>query len=657
MKLRCMMGLSILKAFRFYNSRLGIISPDQDTWTMATVPPLSTTPRFPFLSRLLPIPWYTLGWVLLIFSILISRVYLALIRPIMFFDESLYLAQTLAVHDYGVMVPWAWNPGVAYLNALWYMPFNKLPLGLDYASRLATFFSSTLTFVLMITLVRNWVRERYWPMLLVVIALASPPFWNLILNSSDNYYMVFVLLFMAMISYSFPLAPSHWSWVVTASILAFSATLRNDGTIVYGATTLVYLWRLWRFPANLGERLLILFRVWALPMLMVLGVYWWIALTQGGFYDAFYDIMKPEGTTGGERTYVAFEQGEGRIQRFEIEAEGKVWWRDGITMARERYGTPEKNNYGVFRAILNNPNAWLQRITLNIRDFFLTWQSAFWNHGTALFVTGVWGLGLLWRNKPKVALTFLLAFAPTTFFFLLTYWQERYVVTLAPLIVMLAIYALSVFAQPPEPSERRWGIGLALISGVAIALFYYFGITYRPMVPIHALVVTLSLYALFLWRFVFQQGVVGYKQRWLTGIVFLLLAYGSLRLPPYANLVTIPYSYETRDYITHAYTQVPNARVCLAYQDLDALSLVWYARQTPVLASVDIKADLLNGSLPITMSANQCDYALIAYTGWTDPTTIGVLDVFYNSAARIQFISDGAAIILFELDDSVSGGQ
>ena len=619
---------------------------------MAIVEPLASSPRFRLRSITHPIPWYGVGWIILAFSVLVSRVYLALIRPILFFDESLYLAQTLAVYDHGIMVPWAWNPGVAYLNALWYMPFNKVPLGLDYASRLATFFCSTLTIVMMVFLVRSWVKARYWQMLLVVVTLASPPFWNLILNSSDTYYMVFVLLFMGMISYSFRHSPSHWSWFLTASILAFSATLRNDGTIVYGAATVVYLWQLWHFPATIGQRFLTLLRVWALPIILVLSTYWGIALSQGGFYDAFYDIMKPEGTTVGERTYVAFEQGEGRIQRFEIEAQGKVWWRDGITLARELYGTPEKNNYGVFRAILNNPNAWLQRITLNIRDFFLTWQTSFWNHGTALFVAALWGWGLLWRNKPKVALIFLMAFAPTTFFFLLTYWQERYVITLAPFIVLLAIYGLSVFAQPPSPAERRWGIGLALVSGIAIALFYYFGITYRPMVPIHALFMTLGLYALLVWRFVVQRGFTVNGLKWLTGISFLLLAYGSLRLPPYANLVTNGYSYETRDYITSAYTHYPDARVCIAFRDLDALSLIWYARQTPVVTSVDIHAELLRGSLATTMRANRCDHALIAYTGWADPSTIGALDVFHNNSARLQFVSDGAAIILFDLGES-----
>ncbi len=619
---------------------------------MATVDSKTAPLRFQFFPTINSIPWYAIAWILLAFGILVSRIYLVLIRPIMFFDESLYLAQTLAVYEKGVMVPWAWNPGVAFLNVIWYIPFAGLPLGLDFASRVATFVCSTLTIVLMITLVRQWVRERLWPMLVVVVALASPPFWNLILNSSDNYYMLFALFFMVMIAYAFRHPPSHWSWFVTAAVLALSATLRNDGTIVYAAATLVYIWRLWRFTASTGQRFALLLRVWALPLVVVLGVYWWVALARGGFYDAFYDIMKPEGTTVGERTYVAFEQGEGRILRFELEKEGKVWWRDGITVARERYGTPEKNNNGVFQAILNNPTAWLQRIVLNIRDFFLTWQTAFRGHGTALFVLAVWGLGLLWRNQPKVALAFVLVFAPTSFFFLLTYWQERYIVTLAPLVMLLSTYALSVFALPAEPRERRWGIALSLLSGIAIALFYYFGITYRPMVPVHALVVTLGLFGLFIWRFVVQRGISGNLQRWLTGIAFMLLVYGSLRLPPFANQVTIPYVYETRDYITYAYTKAPDARVCLAYQDLEALSLIWYARQTPVLASVDIKAELLNGSLATTMRTRDCDYALMAYTGWTDPGTIGALDVFYNSPARLQFVSDGGAIILFDLGET-----
>jgi len=107
---------------------------------------------------------------------------------------------------------------------------------------------------------RGLVRERYWMLLAVALSLSAVPFWSTLLNSSDNYYLVFALLVMVGLRYALNHAPTHWSWWLVAWLLAASTTLRNDGTVVYALTTLVYLWLLWKAPLSWGRRLFTLLR-------------------------------------------------------------------------------------------------------------------------------------------------------------------------------------------------------------------------------------------------------------------------------------------------------------------------------------------------------------------------------------------------------------
>jgi hypothetical protein len=138
-------------------------------------------------------------------------------------------------------------------------------------------------------------------------------------------------------------------------------------------------------------------------------------------------------------------------------------------------------------------------------------------------------------------------------------------------------------------------------------------------------------------------------------VVLLLVA--SFRPPPRAQNVQNPYTAELRDYIVHAQYQHPGERVCLAYSDLDALSLVWYARQTPVLASLDLRSELYEGTLDETMDAANCYLALVAQTGWTDPEAMSSSEPLANSPGRVLFRSDRGTIMLFDLDPALIAAQ
>jgi hypothetical protein len=618
---------------------------------MTTLQPslVENSPRWSILATLRKFQWQPILWGVAGVAILLSRLYLMITRSIQFTDESLYLAETQAMFHQGVMVPWAWNPGVAVLNMIWYAPFYNIALGLDYASRVATFFCSMATFGLMLLNLKGLVRKSYWLLLAVVLSLAAVPFWNTILNSSDNYYLVFALLVMLSLRYALHHSPTHWSWIIVAWLLAVSTTLRNDGTVVYALTTIVYGWILWRVPLAWSQRVFTFLRTWILPIGVILALYWGVGLRGGGFYDVFTDTLLPRPVSVSERTYLAFEQGEARIKRFEFRASGQNPFVEGMISVRALYGTPEENGSNVFRAIARNPTEWVKRVGLNFRDFYLTWHEAFQNHGTLIFIASMWGLVLLAQYRPKDALIFLLIIAPISVYFLFTFWQVRYITMLAPLLVVLSIYTLSIFMQTPHPSERKWSVMAAVLSGLSVGLTYYFGDLYGNPLPIDTLILTILFYGLLVWRFIWQRGLSMQVGRWMGAMATILLILGTFRPPPYAEYILNSYSNEISDYISFAYRHYPDARVCLGDSDLEASSLVWYTRQTPVPIANNIRTELINGTLDQTMQANNCSVALLAYAGWDNPALIGTSEAFANTNAQILFQSDAGAVVLLKV--------
>jgi len=375
-------------------------------------------------------------------------------------------------------------------------------------------------------------------------------------------------------------------------------------------------------------------------------LYWGVASTHGGFYDVFTATMLSSPISVSERTYLAFEQGEGRIKRFEIRDAGKNPFVDGMIMVRELYGTPEENGSNVFRAIARNPTEWTKRVVLNFRDFYLTWHETFRNHGTLVLVASVWGLGLLALYRPKDALVFLLIIAPVSVYFLFTFWQVRYVTMLAPFLVILSIYTLSVFIKPAHPSERKWSIGAAVLTGISVGLTYYFGDLYGNPLPLDTLILTILFYGLLVWRFIWQWGLSMRLTYWVGALATILLIVGTFRPPPYAEHILNNYSNEISDYISFAYRHHPDARVCVAGSDLEASSLVWYTRQVPVPLQSNIRTELVNGTLDQTMQVNNCSVALFAFAGWDNPALIGTPEAFANTNARILFQSDSGTVVL-----------
>lgn len=605
---------------------------------------------FPFLSKITATGWQWVAWAVVLAGILVSRLYLVLTRRLYYFDESLYLVNTHEFVTSQTMTPWSWSPGVTLLNTPWYLLFRNVALGLDYTSRMAMIVCSLAVFVLMGLFLHRLLKGWTWVFVAFLISLVSAPFWYYLLNSSDSYYGVFLLLYLITVQYAIRQSPTHWSWLVTASILAFSMTIRNDGLIVFIVTGLLYAWQLWRAPFGWGRRIGAAV-LWVAPLVVIMVLYWGAGQLKGGYYQGTQENVVMEPTSVSARTYVAFEQGVGYAERFELQREGKYWWAEGAALTAERYGSREENDNSVLQAILRNPAVTMARIPTNTRDFFISWQESFRERGVPLFIAALWGFALLWRRHPKMGIAFFATLAPTAAYFLITFWQPRYVAMLTPIFVIVAVYAVATFTAPPTTGERRWGIALTFLSLVAIGLFWWVGREYSLPLSLLNLMLALLVVGLLAWRFVaggiLPTSLVRFGPWGAVALVLLLLV-GSLRVPIRAETENSPLHTESVAYVMTAFEQYRGSRVCMFRGDYDAQSLIWYARQRSVPIGVNIRTALNDNTLLPTMQERGCTLALIARTGWSDTALINTPDAIDESKAQILFRSVHGTIILLE---------
>jgi hypothetical protein len=578
-------------------------------------------------------------------AVVLLRLYLFYKQHIQFFDESYYLAATHGFIKYGALPPWSWNPGVIVLNALWYFPIRDTPFGLETAGRVGMLLTGIGTYIGLALALFQLIPNRRWIAVGIGLALIAAPLRMDTLNSSDTYYTLFLLLIFLALMYAsrHPANDKRWLWA--AVIIGMSTTIRNDATIVAGVATFFYGWHLWRARLSLVRKAFIGGTMWLLPIMFPLLLYSGWSIWQGGVYIPFNDGVQRGiefGISG--RTYLAFEQGEGYARRFQLEQEGKTWWGDGRLVARELYGTSEENGSSVLRAIARNPMAWLNRLQWNLRDFFIAWQEAYSNYALPVFLVGIWGWGLLFREHPRTALIFLILFLPTVAYFTISYWSPRYVASYTPLWILLATYALYRVSISAAPLPRRWSIGITLVVGISMALFWYVIGKYTATLDMRTMLTAILLYLLFAWRFVFGTTVAP-RPLWILSIVGVLaLGIGTYSSVSPPNRVASTMQLDMQSYLLKVSPYYQNQRTCINGSDLNALSLVWYGRQVPVSLSNDIVEEAQNGTLQETMLTMGCEAALVLGTN-DEYTTI----LTHVPSARILYRGVWNHIFLFEV--------
>lgn len=589
---------------------------------------IETNRHLPARSGFFPWGQLILGVILLI--IILSRFYLAVVRPIQFFDDSLYLATTDGLLKYKLLPLWSLNPGVTVLNFLWYYPLRSIPLGLDYAGRFGLVVAHLSTFALLGLAIHSLLRDRRWVTVALALGVVLPPFWDIRLNLTDLYYMVCVIGMFYLFYRALAHPSTHRAWLWAAIGIVIATSIRNDATIVYLAGTFVYLVIMWQTAELWRRKIGMAFLFWLMPMIVMQGGY--ALFASQGVYNAFNGYPMPNFDGTEQRLYLAFEQGEGYARRFELIPAGQTWWADGRTIAAELYGSAEANDNNVFRAIANNPSAWLNRLKWNARDFLFAWHDAFLTHSLPLFVIALWGFGIMVRHHFRAAVAVIVILAPTTVYFLLTFWHTRYVITLAPLWLLLAVYALHHTLRP-NPIE---GEALSKVRGVRPTLWQRMSIWYgivaivvagvgaiavitltrwKVDIPVETLPILLLLALLLVWRWFLPIALTPLLRNGIGVAVGGLLAFGTFAplLSPEGGMT--PFQIQARDYVGTMHQFYQNQRVCYNKGDLDSLSLIWYAHQVPVEVPVDLINEMYYQRLAATLAEYECKFVLVAGDG------------------------------------------
>jgi hypothetical protein len=312
-------------------------------------------------------------------------------------DETYYLMSGKRLFS-GEMPSLAYGPLMSVLYAICYLPFRSSPFWLVHVNSLGRFLLFSLLFL------GTWqvgkALKKYFHPLIIYGFLFLTPF------IAQNFEYPSDLLFAAVSAIAFAqairfLETKNIKHVWWASFwLGMGMLTRGDALILI----VVFL----SFVLIAGFKHC---RWWRLILAALVP---FLALT-AGFVLLRGAVTGDFNTEMAERSYTAFEQGQevdmpsGDDQRFDAPIESYY-------IARELFGTPEENDYSVFKAIANNPQAYLDRLKAVVKGLPGLYLTAYYRRYavlvTLLAVRGL--IELLRRKRLDLAVLHLIWFVPIT---------------------------------------------------------------------------------------------------------------------------------------------------------------------------------------------------------------------------------------------------
>lgn len=361
-------------------------------------------------------------------------------------DEAIYIGSGRDIIE-GPWPSFAYSPLTGFVYAPCYLLVRSSPCWLQLCcsyGRVVLFVLLWWSSVLVATQLSRWTH----PAVMGGLLLASAgPIMALLSYPSDA-------LFVAMAGFSFwqLLTFYHRGHVkhlwASSLFLGLAALSRNDELVLFPIFLSIAL-VLARRSGNLGHSV----AASLLPFATLVGGY----LLGYGFLMGDFSL----GTQ--ERTYLAFEQGQGVA--FEHLYQGNAFV-DGQEEARRLFGTPEENGHSVVTAIRRNPTAYLQRVVQIVKKAPKQALAAY-GGGTGLILwllatRGV--IGLSRGNAPLVAI--LLAWLAHLLIYLVTFIRPGYL--LLPLFVVFSLAAVGLDRLLSDLHSQKarflWSITLLVLA-------------------------------------------------------------------------------------------------------------------------------------------------------------------------------------------------
>jgi len=299
-------------------------------------------------------------------------------------DETYYIVNGKEIFS-GQLPYLADGPLYNFIAGFIALFFNNSPFWLIHVNSLMRFL--TFSFIFIATWEVGKVFKDYFnPVILFGFLFISPILTQNFEYPTDLLFAgLSALAFARMVTFIKTKQIHHVWWA--SFWLGLGMLTRGDAMIVIAGLTIFIVW----FGVKQH-------RWWRLVMAVLIP---FLAVTAG--YVLLRGVITGDFETGmGDRSYTAFEQG----QEVDLPEEGGRFAAptESYYVARELFGTPEENEFSVFRAISRNPQAYLSRLWAVIKSapgLFLT--AYYRRHAIIIALLAVRGLFAMFKKNRILA--------------------------------------------------------------------------------------------------------------------------------------------------------------------------------------------------------------------------------------------------------------
>jgi len=371
-------------------------------------------------------------------------------------DESVYINSGRMLFE-GSLPIFASNPLIGFLYAVTYIPYQTSPLWLVESATLGRIF---LFFLIWLSafLTGSKISKHASPLIIATFVLVFPIMTDILGNPSDSLFAAMSgFAFWQVLSFYETQKIKHVWWA--SFFIGLAALSRNDGLVSYVILAVLIIWLAIRFKS-----------AWQwIPALVIP-----FALIVGG-YQLFYGMKTGDYSLGtSQRSYVAFLQGQQLVYVKDPDCRFKRI-RCAVFQADELYGSGEENNYSIFRAIANNPQAYSIRLLAHFKSLPKLFSYSYGQRTTFLLLfLALRGLVELIRKKEYSALVLLISWMAYLGVYFLTFFREGYLRT--PFFIFFIFGAIGAQALAENLADRKENRIWIIILTVATLLAWFTGI-------------------------------------------------------------------------------------------------------------------------------------------------------------------------------------
>jgi hypothetical protein len=362
----------------------------------------------------------------------------------------------------GELPIFAGSPLTAAFYALTNLVFSASPFWLIRSVAAGRFVAYTLIW-LSAYLIGKRLSPHTTPLILVGMLLAAPFYIKMLRFPSDPFFMAIAGLGLWQLLTFHQTRQIRYA-ALASTFIALAAATRNDGLVLFVVS---FIW------------LFVVVMVKKLPWLTLAGFVVPFVLIVGGYVLLFGASTGNYSLGTAERTYDNFEAGQIAVYSGEEGVNAAV---DAKREARRQFGTAEENDYSVVKAILRNPQMFLERVkrvSLGLPSQIIKAYSGKWV--VLLAFWAVWGVVTLFQKRQWAIVSLLLVwFTPVLSGFVITIFRTGHL--LFPSLVVLSFGAIGLLGFVKGCTDRK----VYLPGLILMALLLLVGFIANEVVVIYA---------------------------------------------------------------------------------------------------------------------------------------------------------------------------